>query len=178
MTSVAEDSAWTGVLAIPEFALVALMGASSSGKSTFGRRLFGQYEVVSSDFCRGLVADDENDQSATSDALDVLNYIAGKRLAAGRLTVIDATNVEREAQRQLVDLAQTHGVPLVAIVLDMPEDVCLGRHADRSDRDFESQVRAIHLTGPLQVIPEGTGPCQGLGDLRFGLSWIAAHTSK
>ncbi len=43
----------------------------------------GRFEVISSDFCRGLVADDENDQAATADAFDVLAYIAGKRLAAG-----------------------------------------------------------------------------------------------
>jgi protein phosphatase len=141
MTSVAEDGAYEpGALAIPELALVLLMGASGSGKSTFARTHFGRYEVISSDACRGLVADDENDQSATADAFDVLNYIAGKRLAAGRLTVIDATNVQRDARRALVDLAKAHDVLPVAIVLDMPENVCIARNADRPDRDFGSHV--------------------------------------
>ena len=141
MTSVAEDGAHElGALAIPELALVALVGASGSGKSTFARTHFGRYEVISSDACRGLVADDENDQSATADAFDVLSYIAGKRLAAGRLTVIDATNVQRDARRALVDLAKAHDVLPVAIVLDMPEDVCVARNADRPDRDFGSHV--------------------------------------
>ena len=141
MTSVAEDGAHElGALAIPELALVALVGASGSGKSTFARTHFGRYEVISSDACRGLVADDENDQSATADAFDVLSYIAGKRLAAGRLTVIDATNVQRDARRALVDLAKAHDVLPVAIVLDMPEDVCIARNADRPDRDFGSHV--------------------------------------
>ena len=101
-------------LAVPELCLVVLVGASGSGKSTFAREHFGPFEVVSSDFCRGLVADDENDQAATADAFDVLHYIAGKRLAAGRLTVVDATNVQREARRQLVELAQAHDVLPVA----------------------------------------------------------------
>src|SRR5947199_1371573 len=35
----------------------------------------------------------ENDQAATKDAFEVLHFIAGKRLAAGRLVVVDATNV-------------------------------------------------------------------------------------
>ena len=71
-------------LGIPELSLVVLVGVSGSGKTTFARQHFGPFEVISSDFCRGLVADDENDQAATADAFDVLEYIAGKRLAAGR----------------------------------------------------------------------------------------------
>jgi protein phosphatase len=130
----------SGVLTIPQLALVALVGASGSGKSTFARDNFGRYEVISSDTCRGLVADDENDQGATADAFDVLSYIAGKRLAAGRLTVIDATNVQREARRHLVELAKAHDVLPVAIVLDLPEALCVARNADRPDRDFGSHV--------------------------------------
>ncbi|MEU7867361.1 polynucleotide kinase-phosphatase [Dactylosporangium sp. NPDC049140] len=127
-------------LAIPQLCLVALVGASGSGKSTFAREHFGPYEVISSDVCRGLVSGDENDQSATADAFDVLYYIAGKRLAAGRLTVVDATNVQPEARRKLVELARAHDVLPVAIVLDLPEKVCLDRNAARPDRAFGSHV--------------------------------------
>ena len=127
-------------LAIPELSLVALVGVSGSGKSTFAREHFGPFEVLSSDYCRGLVADDENDQAATSDAFDVLHYVAAKRLAAGRLTVVDATNVQRDARRQLVELAKAHDVLPVAIVLDLPEQVCLARNADRPDRTFGARV--------------------------------------
>ena len=127
-------------LAIPELSLVALVGASGSGKSTFAREHFGTYEVISSDFCRGLVSDDENDQAATTDAFDVLNYIAGKRLATGRLTVVDATNVQRDARRTLVELARAHDVLPVAIVFDLPEQLCVARNADRPDRDFGPAV--------------------------------------
>jgi protein phosphatase len=127
-------------LAIPELSLVALVGVSGSGKSTFARAHFGPYEVISSDFCRGLVADDENDQAATGDAFDVLYYVAGKRLTAGRLTVVDATNVQPDARRKLVELARAHDVLPVAIVLDVPEKVCLERNATRPDRDFGPHV--------------------------------------
>ncbi|MFJ4869819.1 polynucleotide kinase-phosphatase [Streptomyces sp. NPDC088757] len=121
-------------LPVTDLSLVVLVGATGSGKSTFARRHFKPTEVVSSDFCRGLVADDENDQSASRDAFDVLHYIAGKRLAAGRLTVVDATNVQQEARRQLVQLARTHDVLPIAIVLDLPEQVCRERNAARPDR--------------------------------------------
>ncbi|MGI8590004.1 MAG: AAA family ATPase, partial [Nakamurella sp.] len=84
------------VLELPEVSLVVLIGTSGSGKSTFAARHFGSFEVISSDFCRGLVSGDPNDQSATAAAFEVLDFIAGKRLEAGLLTVIDATNVQRD----------------------------------------------------------------------------------
>ncbi|MFJ6656842.1 polynucleotide kinase-phosphatase [Streptomyces sp. NPDC091377] len=121
-------------LPVTDLSLIVLIGASGSGKSTFARRHFKPTEVISSDFCRGLVSDDENDQSATRDAFDVLQYIAGKRLAAGRRTVVDATSVQPEARRQLIDLAREYDVLPIAIVLDVPEPVCAERNAGRADR--------------------------------------------
>ncbi|MEV0037642.1 polynucleotide kinase-phosphatase [Streptomyces sp. NPDC050804] len=121
-------------LPVPDLSLVVLIGATGSGKSTFARSHFKPTEIVSSDFCRGLVADDENDQSASRDAFDVLHYIVGKRLAAGRLTVVDATNVQSESRKQLVRIAREHDVLPVAIVLDLPEEVCAARNAGRPDR--------------------------------------------
>ncbi|MFJ3725448.1 polynucleotide kinase-phosphatase [Streptomyces sp. NPDC090045] len=124
----------TRVLPVTDLSLVVLIGATGSGKSTFARKHFKPTEVISSDYCRGLVSDDENDQSASRDAFDVLHYIAGKRLAAGRLTVVDATSVQADARRQLVRLAREHDVLPIAIVLDMPEQVCAERNAARPDR--------------------------------------------
>lgn len=127
-------------LALPELSLVCLVGASGSGKSTFAKEHFTEFEVLSSDYCRGLVSDDVNDQAASNAAFEVLHYIAGKRLDAGRLTVVDATNVQPEARRQLVALARAHDVLPVAIVLDLPERVCVDRTEAREDRDFGAAV--------------------------------------
>ncbi len=121
-------------LPVTDLSLVVLVGATGSGKSTFAHRHFKATEVISSDFCRGLVADDENDQSASRDAFDVLHYIAGKRLAAGRRTVVDATNVQSESRKQLIELARRYDVLPIAIVLDVPEEVCAARNAGRPDR--------------------------------------------
>ncbi|HEY3981309.1 MAG TPA: polynucleotide kinase-phosphatase [Streptosporangiaceae bacterium] len=127
-------------ITIPELSLVVLVGISGSGKSTFARAHFRPTEVLSSDFCRALVSDDENDQGATADAFDVLNFIAGKRLAAGRLTVVDATSVQAAARQPLIALAKRHHVLAVAIVLDVPEGTCAARNAARSDRAFGARV--------------------------------------
>src|SRR5215210_985969 len=129
-------------ISIPELSLVVLVGASGSGKSSFAREHFLPTEILSSDICRGLVSDDENDQAATKDAFDVLNYIAAKRLAAGYLTVVDATSVQRGSRAPLVALARDHDVLPVAIVLDMPEKVCHERNRDRPDRNFGPHVVA------------------------------------
>jgi protein phosphatase len=125
---------------LPDPSLVVLIGASGSGKSSFARKHFAVTEVISSDFCRGLVADDENDQAATPDAFAVLHFIASRRLAQPRFTVIDATNVQREARRSLIELAKQHDLFPVAIVLDMPEAVCQERNRTRPDREFGPHV--------------------------------------
>ncbi|MDX3691999.1 polynucleotide kinase-phosphatase [Streptomyces europaeiscabiei] len=132
-------------LPVTDLSLVVLIGASGSGKSTFARRHFKPTEIISSDFCRGLVSDDENDQGATKDAFDVLHYIAGKRLAAGRRTVVDATSVQQESRKQLIELARKHDVLPIAIVLDVPEEVCAERNAARTDRaDMPRRVIQRH----------------------------------
>jgi protein phosphatase len=125
---------------LPDPCLVVLIGASGSGKSSFAARHFRSTEVISSDFCRGLVADDENDQAATKDAFAVLHFIASRRLAQPRLTVVDATNVQRESRRPLIQLAREHDLFPVAIVLDLPEELCRERNAGRPDRDFGDHV--------------------------------------
>jgi protein phosphatase len=127
-------------ITIPALSLVALIGPSGSGKSTFAAHHFTSSEVLSSDRFRGLVSDDENDQTATKDAFEALHFVAGKRLAGGRLSVVDATNVQREARRPLVELARAHHVLPVAIVFDLPEQLCIDRNAARPDRDFGPHV--------------------------------------
>ncbi|WP_345235797.1 polynucleotide kinase-phosphatase [Hymenobacter saemangeumensis] len=121
-------------LKVPELSLILLIGSTGAGKSTFARRLFKPTEVVSSDACRALVADDENDQSASKDAFELLHYLVGKRLKRGLLTVVDATNVQEEARKSLLALARQYHVLPVAIVLDVADAVAIERNANRPER--------------------------------------------
>jgi len=125
---------------VPELSLVVLIGLSGSGKSSFAKKHFKRTEILSSDECRALVSDEENSKSATNDAFDVLYFIAGKRLKSGLLTVIDATNVQKESRKGLIELGRTYHCLPVAIILDLPEEVCEERNKTRPDRNFGGHV--------------------------------------
>ena len=127
-------------ITVPELSLVVLVGASGSGKSSLAGKHFKPTEILSSDACRALVSDDENDQTVTRQAFEVLHYIAGQRLALGKLVVVDATNVQRDARRSLLRLAREHHVIPMAVVLDLPERLCRDRNTRRGDRNFGAHV--------------------------------------
>jgi protein phosphatase len=132
------------MITIPELSLIILIGASGSGKSTFARKHFQPFEVISSDFCRGLVSNDENSQTVSSDAFDVLHYITAKRLASGKLTVIDATNVQPEDRKELIAIAKQYHCFPVAIALNLPEELCHERNQQRPNRQFGNHVVRRH----------------------------------
>jgi protein phosphatase len=125
---------------LPELSLVVLIGPSGSGKSTFASKYFLPTEIVSSDACRGMVSDDENDQTVTKEAFDLVHTIIRKRLALGRLTVVDATNVQREARKPLVSIARQYHCLPVAVVFNFPEKICKERNRHRVDRNFGPHV--------------------------------------
>ncbi len=131
---------------IPEFALVALIGATSSGKSSFAKKHFLPTEVLSSDFFRGMVSDDENNQKVSKEAFDLLYYAANKRLSMMKTTVIDATNVQASARRSVIELAHEQDVHCVAIVLNLPEKELIVRNAARPERNYPEHVISKHAS--------------------------------
>lgn len=152
----------------PPKAMVVLVGPSGAGKSTFAASAFAPTEVLSSDALRAMVADDPNDQSATEAAFELLHTALGLRLARGRLTAVDATNVERWARARLVAIAKKHGRPATAIVFALPLAVCLERNAARPDRQLPpATIRRQHgrLTASLTTLAdEGFDPVWRLED--------------
>ncbi|PHN03611.1 polynucleotide kinase-phosphatase [Flavilitoribacter nigricans] len=129
---------------IPNLCLVVLMGATSSGKTSFAKKHFKSTEVISSDFCRGIVADDENAMDANADTFDLLHYIVAKRLKRGLLTVVDATNVQAESRKKLIALARQYHVFTIGIALNLPENVLLERNAQRPNRQLGKHVIRQH----------------------------------
>lgn len=130
---------------LPEKCLVLLIGASGCGKSTFAHKFFNKTEIVSSDECRGIVSDDQNNQAATPDAFELLHYIVHKRLKNGKLTVVDATNVQPEARKALIKIADEHYMQTIGIVLNYEIDTCFVRNQNRPDRQFGRNVVANHV---------------------------------
>jgi predicted kinase len=139
-------------IAIPDFCLVALIGASGSGKSTFARRHFKPTEVISSDACRGMVEDDENSLDATADAFALLHVIAETRLKRRKIVVIDATNVRQEDRAQLVRIAKKFHALAVAILLNPGEDICYERNKARPDRQYGPHVVRNHMAEPVRPL--------------------------
>ncbi len=158
-------------LTIPELSLVVLIGPSGAGKSTFAREHFLPTEVLSSDYCRGLISDDENDQTVSTEAFEVLRYIAAKRLEKGRLTVIDATNVRAEDRQGFVALAREYHCLPVALVFNLPEKLCQERNAARPDRDFGAHV----IRSQRSALRRGTRGRQGLK--REGFRYVYTFTT-
>jgi protein phosphatase len=129
-------------------ALVLLIGASGSGKSTFAARHFAPDAVVSSDQLRGLLSGNEGDQQATEAAFGRLHEWLDARLAAGMFAVVDATNTDWIRRAALIGQAARHARPVVAVVFDLPLDLCLQRNAARtrtvSAAVIRRQRQALH----------------------------------
>ena len=127
---------------IPEYCLVLLIGASGSGKSMFASKHFASTEVISSDTCRGIVSDDPNSWEATKDAFELVEFIARKRLARRKLTVVDATNVHAEDRANFIRIAREYHALAVAIILDLPLFVCRPR-SDVPHNAVRNHVRRL-----------------------------------
>jgi protein phosphatase len=131
-------------LRIPELSLIVLMGASSAGKSSFAKQHFKATQIISSDACRGLVSDDESSQEASADAFELLHFMVAKRLKRGLLTVVDATNLQAESRKRLLEISRKYHFASVVVALDIPERILLERHRNRTDRDFSDRVIQNH----------------------------------
>jgi protein phosphatase len=130
--------------ALPSAAMVLLVGAAGSGKSTWAAARFKPSEILSSDAYREQVAGDAADQSATADAFKVLHLVAAARMRRGLRTVVDATNLTEGARRSLLRLAGKADRPVVAVVFDLSLERCLVQNAMRQDRQVPPEVVCRH----------------------------------
>ena len=148
-------------LVIPDPSLVVLIGAAGSGKSTLAARLFAPDEIVSSDALRAVVSGDEADQTASGVVFRILHRTVAKRLAAGRFTVVDATNVVGSVRRPLIVRARAAGLPVTAIVLDLDPDRVRVQNAGRA-RVVDPQIVDRHLAAVRSTVDGGRLELEGV----------------
>lgn len=152
------DATDTLEITLPHLALLVLAGPSGSGKSTLAARHFLPTQIVSSDAMRALISDDEADQSVSGPAFELLHDLVGKRLAAGRLTVVDSTALRAQARRDLVRIGQRFHVPVILVLFRADRDTCLAHDALRP-----RQVGAPIIDRQLLLVEETVHRVTGEG---------------
>lgn len=131
-------------LRLPSRSLVLLCGAPGSGKSTFAERHFARSQIVSSDRCREMVCDDQENMAVHRETFSLLRHIVRLRLSLGRLTVIDSTALDRKYRTAYLSLARRNRFHPAAIVFDVPYELCLRQNECRSRRVPPEVIRNYH----------------------------------
>ncbi len=152
-------------ITLPQRSLIVLCGPAGAGKSTFARRFIAQHQqqgyrnttIVSSDYCRALVCDDETNQHVNRDTFDLFHYIIQKRMFQQRLTIADSTALYADARQKLRALAQSHSYYTCLIVFNMPLETCLAYDRKQTrGRTVGPEVITYHMKliqRALQDIP-------------------------
>ncbi|GCE04388.1 AAA family ATPase [Dictyobacter aurantiacus] len=151
---------------LPERTLIVLCGPAGAGKSTFARTFVAQHQqqgcrmtsIVSSDYCRALICDDETNQQVNRDTFDLFHYIIHKRMIQGRLTIVDSTALQVEARQRLLDLAVRHRYTTCLFLFNISLETCLryDQHQARG-RIVGEQVIKYHLSllqQALRAVPQ------------------------
>jgi len=154
---------------LPDPALVVLIGAAGSGKSTWATDRYRPAEIVSADQLRGIVGSGEHDLAASTDAFRLLDQIVAARLGRGLTTVVDTLGLDPARRRTQRELARRVGLPAVAVLLETSPAECRARNRAR-DRPvpatvLDGQLRRMAAI-PAEVAAEGwdvvlAGPAPG-----------------
>ncbi|MBA3338890.1 MAG: LLM class flavin-dependent oxidoreductase [Geodermatophilaceae bacterium] len=129
---------------IPTPALIVLVGASGSGKTTWAQGRFAASEIVSSDALRVIVGTGEGDLDASSDAFALLDAVVAARARRRLTTVIDTLGLDTERRLAAISLGHSAGLPVVAIRFDADPEVCRQRNRLR-DRPVPANALASQL---------------------------------
>ena len=135
---------------IPDPALVVLVGPSGSGKTTWAAARYRSEEVVSSDALRGIVGSGPHDLDASDEAFALLEQIVDARLARGLTTVVDTLGLDEPRRVRWRDVARSHGLPTVLVLLDTPDAECRRRNATR-DRPVPASALSSQLRRHREV---------------------------
>jgi predicted kinase len=143
--------------------IVLLCGPAACGKSTFAQRHFRPTQIVSSDWARAHVCDDERDQRFNTQAFALVHFLVEQRLAVNRLCVVDSTALTPQARKDLLDLAKKYQVPTTLLLFNASLKTCIERDekrersvgkaiVERQYRAFEQTKATIGQEGFDQVI--------------------------
>ena len=141
---------------VPRRTLLVLCGPAGSGKSTFAAQRFIPTSIVSSDYCRALICDDENNQQVNRDTFDLFYYIIQKRMYLGRFTVADSTALRSDTRRRLRAQSRQSGYYGCLLIFNTPPETCLARNSLRS-RSVEEQVIPYHAALLQQTLLDAPG---------------------
>ncbi len=136
---------------LPDPAVVVLIGAAGSGKSTWAAARYRRAEIVSSDELRGIVGSGPADLDASTDAFDLLERIVAARIGRGLTTVVDTLGLDADRRRAWMTAARAAGLPAVAVVLDTPGEECRRRNALR-DRPVPAATLADQVRRVAAVL--------------------------
>ena len=145
-------------MALPDPALVVLVGASGSGKSAWAAEHYRPDEVVSSDRLRALVGSGEHDLDASADAFALLDQIVAARLRRGLTAVVDTLGLDPVRRRGYLALARSSGMPAVAVLVDTDPAECRRRNRARG-----MPVPAPVLAGQLRRMRAAADEIRGEG---------------
>jgi predicted kinase len=143
---------------VPQRALIALSGPAGSGKSTFAQQVLKRHRlppttVISSDFCRALICDDEASQQINRDTFDLFHYIIHKRMFQNRFTIADSTALYADARRKMLDLARRHNYHTCLLIFNITPQTCIERDRNRK-RMVGEKVITYHMNLLQQALQE------------------------
>jgi len=153
----------TSTIALPQRTLIVLCGPAGAGKSTFARKFVELHQaqgckptsIVSSDYCRAMICDDETNQQVNRDAFDLFYYIIRKRLFQGRLTIADSTALQANARQTLIEIARRYQYRSSLFVFNMSLETCLAYDQHRARRrKVGERVISYHLQILQQALLE------------------------
>lgn len=121
----------TDEVVLPSPALVVLIGASGSGKSTWADSNFRPGQVLATDAFRALVGSGPSDQTAGTEAFALLDQLLEMRLAKGLTTVVDTVGLDLNQRAAYRAAAEAAGMACVAVGFDTKPALCHERNSDR-----------------------------------------------
>lgn len=160
------------VVTLPRRTLLVLCGPAGCGKSTFASQLVTRSaqlglrptSIVSSDYCRALVCDDETNQQVNALTFDLFHFIIYKRMLQSVFTIADSTALRTDARRRMLGLAHRHNYATCLLIFNIDAATCIQRDQQRR-RSVGAEVITYQTSFMPKVIQDT--PLEGWNQLHM-----------